>query len=92
MNKGKGGWGIRTLSNLNKTLLSKWCWRFATKKGILLEESDYMGKHSEEQGGWCSKGNVWSGSVEGNQKSVRDFQQQDQVQDEQWEEGEILDG
>lgn len=48
MNKGKGGWGIRTLSNLNKTLLGKWCWRFATKKGILLEESDYMGKHSEE--------------------------------------------
>lgn len=52
MDKRSGGLDMRKLSNVNKDLLSKWCWRFAC-------ESDFhwkrviSRKYEKEEKGWC---------------------------------------
>ena len=42
---------MKNLGWLNKALLSKWCWRFATKRGTLWNEV-IRGKYREQEGGW----------------------------------------
>ena len=44
--KRSGGLGMKNLGWLNKVLLSKWCWRFATKRGTLWNEV-IRGKYGE---------------------------------------------
>ena len=51
--KRSGGLGVKNLFWLNKALLSKWCWRFATEKGTLWNEV-IRGKYGEREGGWCT--------------------------------------
>ena len=53
MEKKDGGLGIRNLSRLNKALLEKWCWRFASKQDSLWKQV-IVRKFGEEDGGWCS--------------------------------------
>ena len=45
--------GIRNLSLLNKALLGKWCWRYASKNAPFWKQV-IVGKYGEEEGGWCS--------------------------------------
>ena len=51
--KKDGGLGIRNLSRLNKALLGKWCWRFASEQDSLWKQV-IVRKFGEEDGGWCS--------------------------------------
>nr|CAN72765.1 hypothetical protein VITISV_037010 [Vitis vinifera] len=47
-----GRGGIRNLSRLNKALLGKWCWRFASERDSLWKQV-IVKKFGEEDGGWC---------------------------------------
>ena len=42
--------GVRKLSSLNKALLGKWCWRFASKNELLWKQV-IVGNYGEEEGG-----------------------------------------
>lgn len=46
MEKKKGGFGIGDLSMLNKLLLGKWKWRFATEREYLWRQ--VIGQYREE--------------------------------------------
>lgn len=50
--KEKGGLGVRSLSLMNKSLLCKWCWHYASE-GDWLWKKVIKGKYREE-GGWRS--------------------------------------
>ena len=52
--KRMGGSGIRKLSTLNKALLWKRCWRFASENESLWKQV-IVRKYKEEEGGWCSR-------------------------------------
>ena len=57
LDKGQGGLGVRNLSKLNKALLGKWVWRFATETertwrrliSVKFGEEDHGWKTSEAQ-------------------------------------------
>ena len=49
--KWKGGIGIKSFSNMNKALLSKWSWRFANDRKSLWR-SAIRCKFGESSGGW----------------------------------------
>ncbi|RVW87876.1 putative ribonuclease H protein [Vitis vinifera] len=53
MEKKDGGLGIKNLSRLNKALLGKWCWRFASEQDSLWKQV-IVRKFGEEEGCWCS--------------------------------------
>ena len=44
---------MKNLSWLNKALLSKWCWRFATERGTLWNKV-IRGEYGECEGGLCT--------------------------------------
>ena len=73
LEKESRGSGVKDLGCLNKTLLSKWCWRFAAEKRTLWNDV-IMAKYGEEEGGWCScevrEGGIWGRVVEGNMQLV----------------------
>ncbi|KAJ9709030.1 hypothetical protein PVL29_000829 [Vitis rotundifolia] len=53
--KAKGGLGIRKIETLNKALLGKWIWRFASDRDILWKK--VIGtKYGKEGFGWRTKG------------------------------------
>ena len=54
MNKKKGGLAVRCLSTLNRALLYKWNWRFATKRETLWKQV-ISRKFKEEEGGWSTR-------------------------------------
>ena len=45
---------MKSLSIINKALLSMWSWCYTTEKEILWKRI-INGKYEEEEGGWCSK-------------------------------------
>ena len=49
--KRKGGIGIKSFSNMNKALLSKWSWRFANNRDSLWRRAIRC-KFGESSGGW----------------------------------------
>ena len=49
--KRKGGIGIKSFSNMNKALLSKWSWRFANDRNSLWRRAIRC-KFGESSGGW----------------------------------------
>lgn len=49
--KRKGGLGIRSFSLLNRALLGKWSWRYASK-GEVLWKQIIEGKYGKEGAGW----------------------------------------
>ena len=51
--KRSGGLGVKNLFWFNKALLSKWCWRFVTKRGAFWNDV-IKGKYGEQEGGWCT--------------------------------------
>ena len=51
--KKDGGLGIKNLSILNKALLGKRCWKFASENESLWKQV-IVGKYGEEMGDWCS--------------------------------------
>ena len=53
MEKKDGGLGIKNLSRLNKALLGKWCWRFASEQDSLWKQV-IVRKFGEEEGRWYS--------------------------------------
>ncbi|RVW50850.1 hypothetical protein CK203_101810 [Vitis vinifera] len=53
MEKKDRGLGIKNLSRLNKALLGKWHWRFASEQDSLWKQV-IVGKYGEEKGGCCS--------------------------------------
>lgn len=55
MDKKSGGLDIRNLSILNKALLGKCSWRFATKRESLWKRVIAL-KFAKEEGGWYSRG------------------------------------
>ena len=54
MNKKKGGLAVRCLSTLNRALLYKWNWHFATKRETLWKQV-ISRKFKEEEGGWSTR-------------------------------------
>ena len=52
--KEKGGLGIRSLSTINRALLRKWVWRFATEESSIWKEVISL-KYKVEEGGWFTK-------------------------------------
>ena len=54
LSKKKWGLGVKCLSILNKTLLSKCNWRYANERETLWNQV-IRGKYSEDRGGWCSR-------------------------------------
>ena len=52
--KEKGGFGIRKLTLLNKTLLGKWIWRFTCDKETLWKQV-LMAKYGQEDCDWRTK-------------------------------------
>ncbi|RVX21093.1 putative ribonuclease H protein [Vitis vinifera] len=52
--KARGGLGIRKLALLNKALLGKWIWRFASDKDNLWKQVIKM-KYRQEEFGWKTK-------------------------------------
>ena len=69
LRKKDGGLGICNLSIIDKALLGKWNWRFATQKGSHME-TNYNRECGEEDGGWYSRG-VRGGYVVGVWKAIR---------------------
>ena len=67
--KKKGGLGLRRFSILNKALLCKWCWRFATERDSLWRKV-ICSKFGEDFGGWCS-GDINGGFGVGLWKEIR---------------------
>ena len=68
LSKEKGGLGIRGLLNLNRALLGKWSWRFATDENALWKDFIKI-KHGTAEGGvdhWSSKWQLWGRPLEGN--------------------------
>ena len=53
-NKKKASLGVRCLYSLNKALLCKWNWHFASKREAFWRQI-ISGKYGEMEGGWCSK-------------------------------------
>ena len=51
LEKSRGGFGVRSLSKMNKVLLCKWCWRFANERDPLWRLV-ISTKFGEEDGGW----------------------------------------
>ena len=49
-----GGLGVRRLHLLNKAVLCKWIWRFASKREAFWRQI-INGKYWDLEGGWCSK-------------------------------------
>ncbi|RVX14114.1 hypothetical protein CK203_011334 [Vitis vinifera] len=54
VDKNKGGLGLRKLALLNKALLGKWIWRFASDKDNLWKQV-IMAKYGQECHGWRTK-------------------------------------
>ena len=54
LDKRKGGLGVRCLSTLNRALLCKWNWRFATE-GETIWKQVISRKFGEEEGGWRTR-------------------------------------
>ena len=54
LEKKKGGLGVRNLALMNKALLGKWNWRFATEREVLWKKV-ISHKHGVEEGGWCTR-------------------------------------
>ena len=52
---GEAALGIRSLSTLNRALLSKWIWRFAVEREVLWRQV-ISSKFGVEEGGWFSQG------------------------------------
>ena len=52
--KGQGGLGLRSLSILNKALLGKWIWRFASE-GDCPRKRMICSKFGKQDLGWWSK-------------------------------------
>ena len=52
LEKSKGRLGIQHLSLLNKALLCKWSWWYATKRGAFWTRL-ISGEYGKEEGGWC---------------------------------------
>ena len=50
----KGGLGVRNLALMNKALLSKWNWRFASESEALWKQV-ISKKYRIEEGGWCTQ-------------------------------------
>ena len=57
--KKKRGLGLRSLSKLNKVLLSKWSWQFTNERDSLWRKV-ISSKFGEESGGWY-RGNIRGG-------------------------------
>ena len=53
MDKRKGGLGVKSITTLNKALLGKWSWHFASEREAFWNQV-IMGKYGEERGGWSS--------------------------------------
>ena len=62
LNKEKGGLSFKSLSMLNKALLCKWSWRFATKSNTLWKMVISI-KYEAEEGGWYTKAGYGSFGV-----------------------------
>ncbi|RVW92361.1 LINE-1 retrotransposable element ORF2 protein [Vitis vinifera] len=54
LGKKKGGLGVRNLALMNKALLGKWNWRFATEREVLWKKV-ISHKYGVEEGGWCTR-------------------------------------
>ncbi|RVX18473.1 putative ribonuclease H protein [Vitis vinifera] len=54
LEKKKGGLGVRNLALMNKALLGKWNWLFATEREVLWKKV-ISHKHGVEEGGWCTR-------------------------------------
>ena len=54
IDKRKRGLEVKSLTLLNKALLGKWTWRFATKREAFWNQV-IRGKYGEDWGGWCSR-------------------------------------
>ncbi|RVW26080.1 putative ribonuclease H protein [Vitis vinifera] len=54
LEKKKGGLGVRNLALMNKALLGKWNWRFATEREVLWKKV-ISHKYGVEEGGWCTR-------------------------------------
>ena len=67
--KKKGGLGLRSISKLNKALLSKWCWWFANEMNSLWKNV-IRNKFVEGIGGWHS-GDIKGGFGVGLWKEIR---------------------
>ena len=50
----KGGLGVRNLALMNKALLGKWNWRFASESEALWKQV-ISHKYGVEEGGWCTR-------------------------------------
>ena len=53
-NKDKGGLGVKSLGTLNKALLAKWVWRFASEDSPLSKNIISL-KYGVDKGGWFTK-------------------------------------
>ena len=53
--KRKGGFGVKSLALLNKTLLYKWSWRFAIERGAFWNQV-IRSKYGEVRKGWVTRG------------------------------------
>ena len=69
MEKNEGGLGLRSLSKLNKALLSKWSWRFANERDSLWRLV-ISSKFCVASGGW-SMGDIRGGYGTGLWKEIR---------------------
>ena len=53
-NKGQGGLGLRSLTSLNKVLLSKWIWRFASEEDCISKSLIYSKFGKYDLGWWVN--------------------------------------